>query len=496
MKFLIDTNILIPLEPTSPSDLTPKSSEAAEFARLASEAKYQLYIHPAQRKDLLRDKDQNRRRAREILVRKYIELPNPPASSPVFEKELTTADPKSHDWVDLQLLIALERNAIDVLVTEDVRLRKKAERYQLEGRVLALQDAIAGIRNLIEKLPPPPAVLAILAYSLNERDPIFDSFREDYGAGFDAWLEKCKREHRQAWIIMGDGQYAGVAIANPETKDQLDLEGNILKICTFKISQERPGFKLGELMLKAVFRHALTNKFNGLYVTVFPKYETLISFFQDFGFRPSRGKTSYGELKLTKPILLPSSDTPHGDTLSPLDFNIRYGPAAIKSLEAPAYFIPIQPKYHRLLFPEAENQQELMPGRYPFGNSIRKAYLCNAGIRSIGHGSTILFYRSHDTHGITAVGVVEHTMVSSDSNEVARYVIRRTVYSQDDIDDMCSTREVLAILFRHAGLLPEPILLADLRDNRALARAPQSIQSVPQEAIEWLHVELKQRLRF
>lgn len=203
---------------------------------------------------------------------------------------------------------------------------------------------------------------------------------------------------------------------------------------------------------------------------------------------------------LTKPILLPSADVSLGDTLSPLEYNIRYGPSAIKFMDAPAYLVPIMPVYHRLLFPEAEDQQELMPGMYPFGNSIRKAYLSNAPVRSMVPGSTILFYRSqdksHDTSEIIAVGVVEETMVSQNPDEIARYVIRRSVYSKDEISEMCAKNDVLAIKFRHAGLLSEPISYAALKDNNAVVAAPQTIQSVPKEAIEWLSAELKLRLRF
>ena len=292
MKFLIDTNILIPLEPTSPEDITPKSGEAAELIQLASKAKYQLYTHPAQLNDIRRDKNKNRREMRKILLGKYIELPSPPTSSVVLEKELAAMERESHDWVDLQLILALERNAVDVLVTEDIRLQRKAERYGLAERVLSLKDAIAGIKDLIEKVPTPfPAVQAVVAHQLNERDPIFDSLREDYGQDFDPWLDRCKRLHRQAWVIILDKRYAGVSITKPETVDTLDLPGPTLKICTFKVSDEYPGLRLGELMLKAVFRHALANRFNSLYVTVFPKHDPLIQLFEDFGFRPMEAKT-------------------------------------------------------------------------------------------------------------------------------------------------------------------------------------------------------------
>ena len=59
MKFLIDTNIFIPLEPTRPSEVEGGTTKAAEFVQLAGISGHQLYVHPARREDLRRDMDMN-----------------------------------------------------------------------------------------------------------------------------------------------------------------------------------------------------------------------------------------------------------------------------------------------------------------------------------------------------------------------------------------------------------------------------------------------------
>lgn len=52
MKFLIDTNILIPLEPTSPSNAEATTEQAIRLVRLVAENGHQIYLHPASLTDL------------------------------------------------------------------------------------------------------------------------------------------------------------------------------------------------------------------------------------------------------------------------------------------------------------------------------------------------------------------------------------------------------------------------------------------------------------
>ena len=60
MKFLVDTNILIALEPASP-DLEENAPLAAEFVSLAISAGHQIVRHRAQDADQQRDRDVDQR---------------------------------------------------------------------------------------------------------------------------------------------------------------------------------------------------------------------------------------------------------------------------------------------------------------------------------------------------------------------------------------------------------------------------------------------------
>ena len=384
----------------------------------------------------------------------------------------------------------MKADAVDFLVTEDREIHRKASYLGLKDRVITVAEAISIVKELFDISPPTlPAVKSCKAYQLDDNDPIFDSFRKDY-PDFNEWLKKCKQEHRQTWIIKGDDKnLAAICIVQGKKYPKFGLQEPRLKICSFKVSEKYNGLRYGELLLKQVFAFARENRYNSIYITVFEKYGNLIDLLKDFGFEVVTGeRTKYGEIVMTKPI---SYSRTEYELMDPLSFNIRYGPYAIKFINVPAFIIPIKPVYHSLLFPELEPQLELMPGRRPFGNSIRKAYLSNAPTRSIKPGANILFYRSEDWQSITCLGVVENTLISSSPIEIARYVGKRTVYTFADIEALCK-REVLSILFRQSRVLKKPIHLKELLANDVLKKPPQTIVTVPRESLKWLWDRINQ----
>jgi hypothetical protein len=48
VKYLIDTNVFIPLEPTGPPDLQAITERVIAFAKRTNEAGFPLFVHPAQ----------------------------------------------------------------------------------------------------------------------------------------------------------------------------------------------------------------------------------------------------------------------------------------------------------------------------------------------------------------------------------------------------------------------------------------------------------------
>jgi GNAT superfamily N-acetyltransferase len=481
MKFLIDTNIVIPLEPTGPADLHVNTPSAAVLAQLAMYGGHQLYVHPAIRYDVARDRDDNRRELRTALVAKYLPLLDPPASTHV-DSVLGEPARNSHDHVDHQLLAALYADAVDYLVTEDTDILRKARRLGIDQRVFTIGAATSLLRSLFDiNPPPPPAVRDIRAYTLNPNDPIFTSFRADYDPDFDDWFARCRRQQRQTWVIDMDGRHAALAIVNEEKKADETFGGKTLKICSLKVSDAFRGFRFGELLLKTIFGFAETNAYASAFVTVLPKYVDLLDVLTDFGFVDSGRRTPRGEIILAKRF------TPDPVVTNPIEYNVRFGPAAFFPDPQLAHLVPIQPRFSDVLFPETAPMQSLFPGRHAFGNGIRKAYLCNAPIRTLPDGAPLFFYRSDRERGIIAVGVLERFMVSRDADEIVREVGRRTVYRFAEIQELAARGEVLVLFFRQSRILIPYVDVRELEAASVINGPPQSIQRVREEGARWLY---------
>jgi L-amino acid N-acyltransferase YncA len=489
VKLLLDTNIVIPLEPTSGADIKPETATVTAIVRMAQQAKAQLFVHPAIRQDLGRDENEERRRTRETLLAKYQMLESPPETTPQIVKEIGTAAVGSNDWVDDQLLIAVARDAVSCLVTDDNRIHRKARRLNLSDRVLRAVEAVAMLGAWIDEAPPaPPALRHGPAHALNEGDPFFDSLARDYGREpFFNWLSKVKQDHRPCWSAKDQNdQLEALVITKHETDDipiELRTREKVLKICTFKVAPQGRGVGLGEQLLKACFGYCYENSYDALFVTLFDANQPeLRDLLEEFGFKKCSATSKLGEAMMAKHLDVRPND-------GGLNANVLYGPRLIDWTQ-PVFVVPIQPRFCELLFPERATQGNLLAPRSTSANGIRKAYLCNSPMKSLAAGSVLLFYRSQSDQGVIAVGVVESTLRSSSKDELLVFAGRRTVYSERSINELTDVgrREALAIRFRESRLPTNLIPLTELKANRILRVAPQSITTcaVDEEVRGWL----------
>lgn len=493
MLFLIDSNIAIASDPLG-TKLEAGAESAMQFLRLANTHHHDVRTHEGSLTDFARIVDLEKRQARLTLFQRYKALGSPPSISAEQEALLGKPAAGSNDEVDQLLLAAVAGDAAEYLVTQDDGLHRRARRMGVGDRVLTLSDAIAMLRALHADLPsPPPAVRRIMTHELNLDDPIFDGLKDDYGRDvFVDWFKRAARGQRDALVIDGDDEHAAIAILKREPTGEHGLAGPQLKVCTFKVADGYSGQKYGELLLKAIFEQAHTEDYIGLFVTVLDKQEALIALLGDFGFRAMPGvRTAVGELVFEKP---------HGpvvdETMSALDHHVRYGPPALRLGGQHCFVVPIEPRWHRVLFPDAEREPgdenalfaaTLGLATQPFGNALRKAYLCNAPTRLLRPGDPLLFYRSSDEKAVRVVGVCEDTLVSRDPDEIVAAVGRRTVYSLQEIKNLARRNDVLVVTFRQDRILrAEPITLAELIGHRVLTSWPQSITQTRPEGTPWL----------
>ncbi len=488
MNLLIDTNIVIPLEPGSYIDVEINTDNAILLHSLTNRSSNTLCIHSAIEHDLSKDENRERAEIRRKLIKRYKPVPSPPDPSVLDTSVVGSPEFGSNEYVDNCYLAAVKADAVDFLVSEDRGVHRKARGLGIHTRVLFLQDAIGLLRDFFdESPPPPPAIQKVHVHELDERDEIFSSLREDYQPEFDEWLKKCKREQREAYIIRDQATpgLAGILIFKQEQGLPTGQSGKTLKLCTFKVSNSYSGNRYGELLLKVAFDYCELNDYKHMYFTVLPKYDGLIAFAESFGFAFAPSTNDRGEKIVCKSFLFLSDDI---ESLDPLDFHIRFGPRIAVFQGNSTFIIPIKPQYHKVLFPELEDQRSLFHPDRPCGNSIKKAYLCHSSIKQIKPGDNVFFYRSHDVSGITALGVVEDTLRSDDPNALARYVGSRTVYRYRDIVQLCR-KPTLAIKFRFVKGL-RPIFFGEMQANSVLKGVPQSISRIHKEGVKWIKAKI------
>jgi GNAT superfamily N-acetyltransferase len=483
VKLLIDTNILIPLDPATQAE-QGESPLIAEVYQRAQQAKAEVYYHPASKRDFARDPDVPRRRSHELALAKYLPLPSPPLA-PELDVQLGSPAHGSNDWVDNQLVIALKKHAVELLITNDGGLRRKARRLGLEQSVLSAGEALQTLRLYYDEAPPaPPALTPALAHELDENDRFFDSFAADYD-GFKDWLLKAKKTHRQCWYAKNaEGKLDAACIVKHEEDDlPPEVTGKVLKICMLKVAEPARGRSLGEQLFKAVFGFAYENRYDSIFVTLFEdKQERLVEDLEDFGFQLSVQRRAKNEAQMWK-LLSP----PAGDTRAGLDAHVAFGPRFV-DFRAPVYAVPIEPRFVEQLFPEQTPQTSMMP-QAACANAMRKAYLSGSRITPPPPGSVLVFYRSQMQQGVVAIGVVEASERHSTADSVASFVGKRTVYTHSNIEGMLKKGDVLAMRFREARLPRDPIRLAVLKARGLLKGAPQSITPITltEEDRTWLN---------
>ncbi len=476
MRILLDTNILIPLEDSSKA-LAP---HLARLNQLATQHGHQLYVHPASKTDIARDKDSLRAEITRSRLERYPFIESPPRLSP--HKPMAELN---NDEVDDEILYSLKRNVASVLVTEDRGIHKKSSLAGLSAQVLYIQQAVAWLERLhSEKKLTFPNIQDVPIHSLDIKSSFFNSLREGY-AEFDKWFSKSAQEGRKAWIYKGEADsLLAICIYKKEnepvvTDDGRGLKGAVLKLCTFKVGEDIRGRRVGELFLKAALKYSFDNGIHYIYLTMLEAQGHLKDLCAKYGFEVF-GRCGKGrEIVMVKesPAVAPKA------TLEPLGYHIKYSPCIRLAPDTQVLIIPIQPPYHNILFPEVGSQLQLFINS-TIGNGLTLAYLCHAKLKNILPGDVIIFYRSHDLREATTLGVVELSFITNDQDEIARNVAKRTVFSMDEIRDMASESPVRVILFRLALHFPTRVSHQELELQGVIKGNIQSIRKIDHNAFK------------
>ena len=135
-KILIDTNIIINLE-----DNKEIGTNYSAFNRICAEYGIQIYIHESSYQDILQDKNEDRKKISLSKLEKYPRIHKTPRTKQQKEADFGPIK-NSHDEVDTDLLVSLELNLTDVLITEDKGLKTRVKNGALNQKVLNVAEAL------------------------------------------------------------------------------------------------------------------------------------------------------------------------------------------------------------------------------------------------------------------------------------------------------------------------------------------------------------------
>ncbi len=483
MRFLLDTNILIPLEDSQ----IPLRDSLAHFVRLANEHGHQLVYHPASVSDIQHDTNVDRRTKTLQRLKQYTRLETPPACP------WNTTGTDANDAADNEILYALHCDAVHALLTEDRGIHDKARARGLLNRVYTIQTAEDWLQRLHEgRTVVLPNIEKVELYSLTPEllGSFFDSLRASY-VTFNEWFRAKAREGRQAWVMREpDGRLGALCVFAHQHREQITedgrkLRGAGLKLCTFKVEAPVRGRKIGELFLKASFRHASAHSLEEIFIHGDDQDHFLFGLLEDFGF--SRIGTHPGSNGSEAVYLKEHPVEPPTIPLAPFDYLRQYFPHFRHDDAIRKFIVPIKPKYHDILFPDyplgKDMQLGLFKSQNQAGNAIKLAYLCHAPTKVMSPGDIALFYRSGDQSAVTSLGVVENYEMSNDPSIVASRVKRRTVYSMEEIAEMVK-RPTKVMLFRLVKHFQQPLDLVWLTSHGITKGAPQSIMNISTASFE------------
>lgn len=484
MRVLIDTNVLIYRE-----DGQAVSSEISTLMHILSKTHTDVLLHPASLEDILRDKNEERKRITLSKVRAYQTLENAPIpdKSDEFFKQIG-APKKENDEVDNLILYSVYRDAVGFLITNDDKIHSKASNLGISDRVFYPDESIEFFKKELpssEPVPKPFPLKKGFVSDLDCDDPIFDTLKRDYPE-FNEWFTEISRGGRECYYNRRiDGTLGAIMIYKfeeepiPSNPPQPSMKR--LKIATLKVSHE--GNKIGELLLKVAFGIAAKNNLSQVYLTHFVEDEDrLVYLINQFGFRHVGNLPGNMNEDIFIKKLYPTGEDCKG--LTPLQISREYYPSFCDGNDVDKFIVPIRPEYHQRLFTEfcddGSRQLSLNESVGDFiveGNTIKKAYLTNSKIRKLKGGDIVLFYRSNDIKALTSLGVIEEVHYSQrKSEEIIEIIGKRSVYSKSEIES--SKKPLSVILFKHHMNLKKPVKLSTLIGSGILKGQPQTIQEI------------------
>lgn len=486
MRILIDTNIVIHRECSRPIN-----SDIGTLFLWIDNLHYEKCVHPATVREIGKLSNSTSREAMRIKLASYNVLRTIAPLRPEIAAVASEFDNTENDAVDTQLLNEVFSDRVDLLITEDRKIHRKAERVGIGHRVFTIDDFLEKVvgehPDLVDY--PVPSISKEYFGNIDVSAEFFDSFREDY-IGFDSWFNK---KSDQVAYVSRSGKDI-VAFLYLKSEDENEPYTSIvpvlqaakrLKVGSFKVCLN--GYKIGERFIKMVFDNALRFNVEEIYVTIFRKrieQTALINLLVDFGFKHHGVKESRsGEEEVYVRNLRQPVSREHPRRTYPF-----------VSGRVSKFIVPIYPDYHTKLFPDSilrtESPMDFVEHE-PFRNAIAKVYVSRSWERGLQPGDAIIFYRTGGYHkGVaTTLGIVESVVDNIRSfDQFALACGKRSVFDATELRaqwDYNPTRHPFVVNFLYAYSFPKRPNLAKLielgviRDTNSV---PRGFERITEEA--------------
>lgn len=480
MRILIDTNILIHLEDNKIVD-----ESFYRFYQLSIINKCEILYHPDCLKDLSKDSNEERKQIISSKLAKYTPMDNPAILDKDFSNSL--GEKKENDKIDNSQLFQLYKEYVELLVTNDNGIHKKAKQLGLQQKVLTSKQAYDLLdKRYTLKIPSHPVLEHVSVRNLEEdfESEFFISLKNDYDpVKFMEWINRCAQKDRKCYRLKIEGNLSALLIYNIETVQYHKLKNiseDVIKICTLKVGDDALGLKLGELFINLMFQLAVHQKIKYVYVTTYDKQQALIYLLEKFGF--IKFDDFENNVGVNENIYLKLLDQTQQKGINGVALHPFF------RLNQNKFVIPIQQEYYRSLFKDGNLREPTLFDSDDYGleeiqgNTIIKAYISNTQITNLNPGDLLFFYSSKKYKCIEPVGVlIEHRRIS-DFDELWNLVKSKTVYEQLVLKKWLEERKKLTVtIFRLAQYLKPVVSFNEIKKMKSYAGKFQTITKLSEE---------------
>lgn len=471
MKALLDTNIIIHRENTKATNFS-----IGQLYRWLDILKYEKFIHPYTINELRKYFSVQMQELYDAKLSAYSQIKSIAKQTTSFLELLNDTPKTDNDLIDNQLLFELYCGRVDILITEDRKMRLKAKKIGIDDKVYTINSFITKATEdnpeLIEYkfLSVKKDIIA----NIDINDSFFDTFKSAY-PGFENWY--IKKSNEEAYICRNDSnQILGFLYlkTEDETENYFEIKPVFspmkrLKVGTFKV--EATGFRLGERFMKIIFDNAIERRVNEIYVTLFmdrDELKALYNLFIRWGFFEHGIKNTgdKSEVVLVKKLGVYDETKSVKENFPNLIYNRN------------KYFLPIEAKYHTPLLPDSqlrtENEVDFL-GNQPQKYALQKVYISFSYKRDMKSGVFLVLYRKGITSGrkcfesvVTTIGIIDEIKFDFESkDDFLKYCENRTVFTNEELVDFWErkSKSLLVVKFIYVVSLNKRLTLSYLWDK-------------------------------